>query len=191
MFKWEKYGRSTSSQKELRLTFKKRMFSGPQTIPENQVEFDLVFNQVRHFETLVISFSQPRHNYRTARPQRSQQALDDVRGDRYPLMPEEASFLVALRAQVELGNHEPAHLTANYPQLLDKYLPKHLRTLVPPEDIAAHHAKLKDFKKPVSCCTNWILLCVKFVGVDLDVLCDERSLWFDPRILMSRSATCD
>ncbi len=47
MFKWEKYGKSTNSQKELRLTFKKRLYVGPYRIPENPVEFDLLFHQVR------------------------------------------------------------------------------------------------------------------------------------------------
>ena len=47
MFKWEKYAKSTHSQKDLRLTFKKRLFVGPQRIPEQQVEFDLIFYQVQ------------------------------------------------------------------------------------------------------------------------------------------------
>ena len=56
MFKWEKYAKSTHSQKELRLTFKKRLFVGPQTLPENQVEFDLVFYQVR-LRTVYLVFT--------------------------------------------------------------------------------------------------------------------------------------
>lgn len=31
--------------------------------------------------------------------------------------------------------------------LQDSYLPKHLRSMVQPEDIAAHHAKLKGLSK--------------------------------------------
>ena len=50
MFKWEKYGKTTHSNKELKLTFKKRLFLGTTRIPDNQVEFDLVFYQVRERE---------------------------------------------------------------------------------------------------------------------------------------------
>ncbi len=122
MFKWEKYAKSTHSQKELKLTFKKRLFVGPQRIPENQVEFDLVFHQ----------------------------ALDDVRNDRYPLLPEESPFVVALRAQVEYGNYDASQAASvHYPALIDKYLPKHLRT-ISTDDIAAHHIKLRDLGKQVS-----------------------------------------
>ena len=46
MFKWEKYAKSTVSNKELKLTFKKRIFQDSKRMPTNQVEFDLVFNQV-------------------------------------------------------------------------------------------------------------------------------------------------
>ena len=46
VFKWEKYAASTHSQKELKLTFKKRLFSGPTAIPDHPIEFDLVFHQV-------------------------------------------------------------------------------------------------------------------------------------------------
>ena len=49
MFKWEKYGKSTNSTKELRLTFKKRLFLGPMRVPDNQVDFDLLFHQVCAF----------------------------------------------------------------------------------------------------------------------------------------------
>lgn len=76
IFKWEKYAKSTHSQKELHLTFKKRLFLGPFQIPATQVEFDLTFWQ----------------------------AVDDLRTDRFPVTVEEASQLAALRAQVELGD---------------------------------------------------------------------------------------
>jgi hypothetical protein len=45
IYKWEKYGRKTRSPAELRLTFKKRLFLGPFSVPTNQVEFDLIMYQ--------------------------------------------------------------------------------------------------------------------------------------------------
>jgi hypothetical protein len=160
MFKWEKYGKSTNSQKELRLTFKKRLYVGPYRIPENPVEFDLLFHQVRLARSACPSFVVfscfssalclfirvslhlwPSHI----------KCLDDVRSDRFPIAPEESAFLVALRAQVEHGNFDPQQPAATqYTTAMDKYLPKHLRTVVSPEDIGAHHMKLRDLGKQVS-----------------------------------------
>ena len=116
IFKWEKYARSTNSTLELRLTFKKRLFTGKPSVPTHAIEFDLLFYQ----------------------------AVDDVRNDRFPVSPEEAAYLAALRAQVELGNRDALEVSTGdlYSSVIQKYLPKHLRTIVQPEDIAAHHARL-------------------------------------------------
>ncbi|EGD81471.1 myosin-X [Salpingoeca rosetta] len=118
IFKWEKYARSTNATQELRLTFKKRLFTGKPEIPAHAIEFDLLFYQ----------------------------AVDDVRSDRFPVTPEEAAYLAALRAQVELGNRDALEVTSGdlYSGIVQKYLPKHLRTIVQPEDIAAHHARLSN-----------------------------------------------
>ena len=78
IFKWEKYAKSTHSQKQLRLTFKKRLFLRPHVIPANRVEFDLLYYQ----------------------------GLDDVRDDHFPLEPDEAVLFVALRAQVKNNNRK-------------------------------------------------------------------------------------
>jgi len=116
IFKWEKYAASTHSQKELKLTFKKRLFTGPFTIPEHPIEFDLLLHQ----------------------------AMDDVVSDRFPLSPEEAAFLAALRAQATLGDFADAHIKEGlYAKIIDEYVPKHLQSAVPPEKIAAEHKKLK------------------------------------------------
>ena len=54
IFKWEKYAASTHSQKELKLTFKKRLFNPPFPIPEQPVEFDLIFHQVCFLHPTVV-----------------------------------------------------------------------------------------------------------------------------------------
>ena len=82
MYKWEKYAKNTRAVKELQLTFKKRLFFGPFTIPTSSVEFDLTFYQ----------------------------ALDNVRADVFPVTVEEGCRLAALRAQVEFGDWD--HATA-------------------------------------------------------------------------------
>lgn len=117
IFKWEKYARSTNSTKDLRLTFKKRMFTGQPTIPSHPIEFDLIFFQ----------------------------AIDDIVNDRFPITVEEAAYIAALRAQVELGDQSLLDSTSGniYAEILQKYLPKHMRAIVQPEDIASQHAKLK------------------------------------------------
>lgn len=71
MFKWEKYAKSTHSPKELRLTFKKRLFTGPYSVPKSLVEFDLVTHQ----------------------------GFDDIRNDRFPLTVADANKIVAWAAQ--------------------------------------------------------------------------------------------
>lgn len=111
IFKWEKYGRKVRSPTELHLTFKKRLFLGPFTIPKNQTEFDLTLFQ----------------------------AIDDVKCDRHPITLDEASQLVALHAQMELGNWEP---TTSYEGLIESFLPRHIATAVDPGEIAANHRKL-------------------------------------------------
>ena len=58
IFKWEKYAASTHSQKELRLTFKKRLFTAPFGIPEHPIEFDLIFHQV----CICLLFNYMPHN---------------------------------------------------------------------------------------------------------------------------------
>ncbi len=78
------------------------------------------------------------------------QALDDIRNDRYPLSSEECAFVAALRAQVEFGNHDPAAPPLQqYAPIVEKYVPKHFRDQVRPEDIIAHHLKLRDTAKQV------------------------------------------
>lgn len=102
------------------MTFKKRIFLKPFGIPQHPVEFDLVFNQ----------------------------AIDDVKSDRFPVTNEEAAYLVALRAQVELGDVDPhAPVGTQYSRIIDQYMPKHLRQLVQPEDISAEHVKLRGKSK--------------------------------------------
>ena len=62
-------------------------------------------------------------------------------------MPEESAFVVALRSQVEYGNYDASQAaTVQYPAVIEKYLPKHLRAIAA-EDIAAHHLKLRDLGK--------------------------------------------
>eukprot|EP00041_Stephanoeca_diplocostata_P035959 m.1289388 g.1289388 ORF g.1289388 m.1289388 type:complete len:432 (-) comp24782_c0_seq37:247-1542(-) len=112
IFKWEKYGRKVQSPTELHLTFKKRLFLGPLKIPKNQTEFDLTLYQ----------------------------AIDDVKCDRHPVTLEEASQLVALHAQMEMGNWEP---TTSYNGLIDAYLPKHMVGAVDAAEIAVSHRKLE------------------------------------------------
>lgn len=99
MFKWEKYAKSTHSPKELRLTFKKRLFTSPHVVPTSVVEFDLVTHQ----------------------------AFDDIRNDRFPLQVPDAVKIVAWAAQSD-GDYEadvqydryieavlPKHLRADIP----------------------------------------------------------------------------
>jgi len=112
IYKWEKYAKNTRAVKELRLTFKKRLFLGPFTIPTSSVEFDLTFYQ----------------------------ALDDVRSDVFPVTVEEGCQLAALRAQVEFGDWDQS---TTYETVIEKYLPKQMRTGIDPEEVAGHHQKLK------------------------------------------------
>ena len=80
----------------------------------------------------------------------SWKGLDDIRNDRFPITEEEGAFLVALCSQVEFGNYDPAKPPETlYSPIIDKYLPKHLRTMVKVEDIAAHHQKIRDMGKKV------------------------------------------
>jgi hypothetical protein len=88
------------------------------------------------------------------------QALDDVVNDRFPLAPEEAAFLSALRAQAELNDFNETNLKGVcamhglkpidlyfpeglYTRIIDEYVPKHLHPMVTAEKIAAEHKKLK------------------------------------------------
>ncbi|EDQ90831.1 uncharacterized protein MONBRDRAFT_15843, partial [Monosiga brevicollis MX1] len=119
IFKWEKYARSTRSDKQLQLTFKKRLFLGSPGIPDNTTEFDLTLFQ----------------------------ALNDVVQDRFPVSEDEAAYLTALRAQVDLGDYQPGPAAQVYGDLLQKYLPKHLTSVVQPEDVAMHHQKLRGVSK--------------------------------------------
>ena len=112
IFKWEKYAKNTRAVKELRLTFKKRLFLGPYEIPQSPVEFDLTFYQ----------------------------ALEDVRADVFPISVEEGCQIVALRAQVEFGDWTGA---VAYDSVIDKYIPKYMRTAVDTEEVSQHHLKLK------------------------------------------------
>jgi myosin-7 len=120
IFKWEKYARSTESKRELQLTFKKRLFLAPFPIPTDEVEFSLVYSQ----------------------------AVDDVRGDRFPITNEEAAYLAALQAQSELGEFEAnAELVDTYRKIVREQLPEYLHQAVLPEDVAAHHQKLTGLNK--------------------------------------------
>eukprot|EP00036_Acanthoecidae_sp_10tr_P012400 CAMPEP_0206295594 /NCGR_PEP_ID=MMETSP0106_2-20121207/5245_1 /ASSEMBLY_ACC=CAM_ASM_000206 /TAXON_ID=81532 /ORGANISM="Acanthoeca-like sp., Strain 10tr" /LENGTH=2074 /DNA_ID=CAMNT_0053726249 /DNA_START=150 /DNA_END=6370 /DNA_ORIENTATION=- len=113
IYKWEKYGRKTRSPAELRLTFKKRLFVGPHVIPKNNVEFDLIMYQ----------------------------AIDDVKCDRYPLLPEEVSQLVAIHAQLEQGNWEP---TSTYTNVVERYIPQAMESAVDMAEVIRNHKLLKD-----------------------------------------------
>jgi myosin-7 len=112
IFKWEKYGKSTRSPKELHLTFKKRLFLGPYDVPKGQTEFDLTLYQ----------------------------AIDDVRTDKYPITQEESMMLIALHAQMELGNWDPE---INYEGIIDAYLPKYMHTSVDVGEVARQHKLLQ------------------------------------------------
>lgn len=114
IFKWEKYAKNTRAVKELRLTFKKRLFLGPYEIPKSPVEFDLTFYQ----------------------------ALEDVRADVFPITVEEGCQIVALRAQVEFGDWTGSGAVA-YDSVIDKYIPKYMRTAIDSEEVSQHHLKLK------------------------------------------------
>jgi len=70
--------------------------------------------------------------------------MDDVVNDRFPLAPEEAAFLAALRAQAELNDFSDAHIKEGlYTRIIDEYVPKHLHPTVTADKIAAEHKKLK------------------------------------------------
>lgn len=112
IYKWEKYARNTRVEKELRLTFKKRLFLGPFDIPKGQVEFDLTLYQ----------------------------ALDSVRNDTFPITVQEGCQIAAVRAQVESGDWDPA---TTYDAVIEKYLPKYMRTAIDTKEIAMHHQQLK------------------------------------------------
>ncbi|KJE90233.1 myosin-X [Capsaspora owczarzaki ATCC 30864] len=116
IFKWEKYAKSTHSNKSLRLTFKQRLFTGPFSTPADPVEFNLVFHQ----------------------------AIDDVVGDRFPVTTPEAVRLAALRAQVELGDCDKQKPAADrYSGIIEKYIPKHMRTSTTlANEISEEHIKL-------------------------------------------------
>eukprot|EP00800_Vazella_pourtalesii_P006621 TRINITY_DN1866_c1_g1_i1.p1 TRINITY_DN1866_c1_g1~~TRINITY_DN1866_c1_g1_i1.p1 ORF type:complete len:833 (-),score=245.32 TRINITY_DN1866_c1_g1_i1:10-2508(-) len=114
IFKWEKYARTTRSQKELKLTFKKRLFLKPYTNPTDPVEFNLILYQV----------------------------IDDVFNDRFPLSYEEAVYLTALRAHVELGEFQDNHYM-DYESIVDRFLPKHMRNRLQASDIARKHRELR------------------------------------------------
>ena len=68
------------------------------------------------------------------------QALDDVRSDVFPVTVEEGCQLAALRAQVEFGDWDQS---TTYETVIEKYLPKQMRTGIDPEEVAIHHQKLK------------------------------------------------
>lgn len=127
IFKWEKYARSTHSQKELKLTFKKRLFLKPWGMPQDPVEFSLVFHQ----------------------------AIDDVLNDRFPVTYDEAVYLTALRAQVDIGDFDSASSMNKYDMIMDRYLPKHMRSKVQKEDLAQKHNELKGLDR-VECDTKYL-----------------------------------
>ena len=120
IFKWEKYARSTESKRELKLTFKKRLFLAPFPVPTDEVEFSLVYSQ----------------------------AVDDVVSDRFPITNEEAAYLAALQAQSEVGELEEGDDAVElYRKIVTEQLPDYLHDVVLPEDVAAHHAKLAGLTK--------------------------------------------
>jgi len=120
IFKWDKFAKQTSSDKILKLVFKRRIFMPPLDQFSNDTERDLVMHQ----------------------------AIFDVANDRYPVSEEEASYLAGLRAQIELGDtntykaDEPV-----YADIVKKYLPKHYVKAGAPALVAAAHAKLKGKSK--------------------------------------------
>jgi myosin-7 len=113
IFKWEKYAKSTNSHKSLKLTFKKRLFLKPYTNPTDRVEFNLVFHQ----------------------------AIDDVVNDRFPVSYEEAVYLAALRAHVELGEYQEYQIF-DYTSIVTRCLPKHMQQNVEASKIAQKHREL-------------------------------------------------
>lgn len=93
MFKWDRYSEHVdhsrkaaalasgqaapkTGKQKLQLTFKRRLFLGPFTVPRNPMEFLMTVDQ----------------------------AVDDVRHDRFPVTFDEATVLVAIRAQALLGD---------------------------------------------------------------------------------------
>jgi len=114
IFKWEKYGKSTRSQKELHLTFKKRLFIGEYTQPKSEVEFDLILYQ----------------------------AMDDIRNDRFPISNEDTHEIVALHAQIELGDTRSMQGAINYNHVVEKYLPEYVHSGVDVEAVRQAHIKL-------------------------------------------------
>eukprot|EP00118_Oscarella_pearsei_P025077 m.307450 g.307450 ORF g.307450 m.307450 type:complete len:2013 (+) comp42307_c0_seq1:102-6140(+) len=113
IFKWEKYAKSTNSFKNLKLTFKKRLFLKPYTNPKDPVEFKIVFHQ----------------------------AIDDVVNDRFPVTFDEAVYLAALRAHVELGEFVEDQ-AFDYSSITDQYLPKHMQQKVEVSKIVQRHREL-------------------------------------------------
>lgn len=61
--------------------------------------------------------------------------------------------------QVELGNlqDDVTDFETLYNSIMDAYLPRHLRSVIEAEDIAAHHRKLRDLSKQ-ECSTRYIKL---------------------------------
>ena len=128
MFKWEKYAKTSKMTHELQLTFKKRIFLAPHVVPKLQAEFDLVLHQ----------------------------AIDDVRSDRFPISNQDAAYLVALQAQVEMGDIDLSRPAGDrYRGIIDKQLPKHLRGMVQPEDIVTYHQKIKGVSR-ADCNTRYL-----------------------------------
>jgi myosin-7 len=135
IFKWEKYAKSTNSTKQLRLTFKQRLFLGPFITPKDSVEFNLVFHQ----------------------------CIDDVVNDRHPLSHKDAVHLAGLRAQVEMGDFE-GNDPAKYNFIVEKYVPKGMRgTSGIADEIAKEHERLMGMEKDecnlkyLEWCRSWSL----------------------------------
>jgi myosin-7 len=128
MFKWEKYARSTHSPKTLKLTFKKRLFVKPFMNPNDSIEFRLLLHQ----------------------------AIDDVVSDRFPLSLSEAVYLAGLRAQVVLGPYGERIDLVDYHSIIERYVPKYMRTRARPEDVARKHRDHGDLSEQ-ECNENYLL----------------------------------
>ncbi|XP_074662295.1 pleckstrin homology domain-containing family H member 2-like [Tubulanus polymorphus] len=113
MYKWERWSRSSKSNKDLKFTFRKRIFIEPFVNPADQVEVDLIHHQ----------------------------SVIDVFEEKVPLSTQDAVHLCALRAQSEFGDTQTAG-KIDY-STVTRILPRSLRDSVHDNDIMAMHGALK------------------------------------------------
>ena len=144
MFKWDRYSEhvehsrnaaalasgqaaSRAEKQKLELTYKRRLFLGPFTVPLNPVEFTLTVDQ----------------------------AVDDVQNDRFPVTVDDATMLVAIRAQALLGDCDVAAnaevgeyeadgaASGTYASVLKATLPLDIAKSLGTPEIANQHRKLQ------------------------------------------------